>query len=999
MITKKLNIKKLLFVVAMVLGAFIGTENVFAATLQYDFTGYYYERSDQNGNHYSSWKLEDYRMDGNVAYCIEPGVPEGVHYGEGTWEDIGVDEDVAERVTLIAYYGYTYPGHQTMKFRAATQGLIWATIMGNNSKVTYSTERYGNGTPLDISSEEAEIERLISTHYTRPSFNGQYHTLQVGQSITLHDNNGVLSNYAISVSGAEYSVSGNDLTITPTANGEISINLTKKMPYENEYKIYYGDDIQNMIVPGSTDPVKAKVVIDSYYGQVDLRKTDVETGIAQGQATLENAVYGVYTLDGTLVTKMTTDSNGYAKSDAVLSYGSYYVKEISPSTGYYLDETKYYFDSNGTVLVSTNVTERVIKNFISILKQYDYVDGNTTFLNAEKGITFEIYYPDGRMFDTITTDKNGYATLEIPYGIWKFHQVNTNTGFEKIYDFYITVDENSPLEHYYNILNNKLSAYLQIVKVDEETKQTIALANTTFRIYNSDINQYVSQYVGGKVYDRFTTDENGVVVTYLKLEAGNYKIVEIESPSGYVKDADGLNFTIGNNTHYAYTNYGAIVTVYFNNSPIKGQIEINKTGESVVIKDGSFSYEEKPLENVTFEIYASEDILTADGNYMYYNKGTLVDTIITDNKGYAISKELPLGKYEIVETRTQDGYVLSTNIFYATLSEIDNMTRVVYESFSELNYLKKGTLEFTKTDVATDKGIKDTKIEIYTENDELIFSGYTDETGHIIIDNLFTGKFYIVETEASTGYILNEEKVFFEITEDGEIVKAKMTNEKIKGDLEFTKTDLSTDEALPNTLIEIYNADTEELIFSGYTDEFGKITIKDIEYGNYYIIEKNAPEGYVLNEEKMYFSILENGEIIKSNMTNEKIKGNLVFAKVDENGNPLAGVTIDLYKADGTLIGTYVTDQDGLVIVENLEYGDYMIKEIATIDGYELNDDILYFSIVENGADVNVNMINVKLPQTDSNDYTTYIAISLLGVGAAIISIASTRKKKTNKNN
>ena len=96
-----------------------------------------------------------------------------------------------------------------------------------------------------------------------------------------------------------------------------------------------------------------------------------------------------------------------------------------------------------------------------------------------------------------------------------------------------------------------------------------------------------------------------------------------------------------------------------------------------------------------------------------------------------------------------------------------------------------------------------------------------------------------------------------------------MTNEKITGSLEFTKEDLSTGEALPNTLIEVYNAETDELVFSGRTDENGKIIIENLEYGKYYILEKEAPEGYKLNPDRMYFEILEDGQVIKSVMKDE----------------------------------------------------------------------------------------------------------------------------------
>ncbi len=231
---------------------------------------------------------------------------------------------------------------------------------------------------------------------------------------------------------------------------------------------------------------------------------------------------------------------------------------------------------------------------------------------------------------------------------------------------------------------------------------------------------------------------------------------------------------------------------------------------------------------------------------------------------------MPLGKYYLIEVKTQDDYILDGNKHYFTLKQVDDETPVVYESYSALNYLKKATIEFTKNDLVNGDVIADTIIEIYTEKDELIFTGKTDKDGKIVITDLKVGKYYILEKEPSTGYVITDEKVYFELKENGEIVKAEMKNKPVTGTLEFTKTDVSTGEPLPNTLIEIYN-DKDELIFSGRTDENGKITIPEIRFGKYYILEKEAPEGYTLNPERMYFEILEDGEIVKATMTDEKV--------------------------------------------------------------------------------------------------------------------------------
>ena len=884
------KLKYLLFIAAMFVCGFMTAPNVFAATLHQENTQYYYDRYYPDGSEHS-WYFKHYTMDNEVAYCIEPGVVEGVNYPQTNYSATGLPNSIKERLLLIGYYGYTYPGHNTEKYRMATQGMLWDTIIGIGDNTKFSTARYGKGTVVDISAEKAEINRLIEHHYDKPSFNGGEYTLQVGETLTITDTNNLLGNYNISVTGANYSVDGNNLTITPTVNGNITVKLTKQMPYSSEYKIFTVEGKQNMMVPGSVDPVVASFKINSYLGSLEMVKADRDTEKAQGQATLKGAIYGIYNTDGTEVSRITTDENGYAKSGNVLSYGSYYLKEITPSNGYYLDSSKYDFDSKGQATVSMNVTEEVVTNYVSILKQYEYINGNTEFLTAEKNIKFEISYPDGNILTTITTDKNGYTTFDLPFGVWKFHQVNSSPNYEKIYDFYVTVDYESEKEQYYNILNNKLAAYVEIVKKDAETGKIIKLADTSFKILNTDTNQYVSQYVGGKVLDTFTTDESGKTQTYLKLEAGNYKIVEIKTPKGYLINKDGVSFSIGDESNYKYTSYGLIVTVDFVDQAIKGQIEINKKGEKAVIENNSITYEEIPLNKVKFEIHASEDILSSDKTVLYYEKGALVDTITTNDDGYAISKKLPLGKYYVIEVETGSKYILDNTKHEIELKEKDNQTPIVYESVSKMNYLKKGSLEFTKTDLSTDEPLPNTLIEVYTENDEMIFSGRTDENGKITIKDIVVGKYYILEKEAPEGYTLNEEKMVFEILENGEVVKSTMKDKKITGSLDFTKLDFSTDETLPNTLIQIYN-ENDELVFEGRTDENGKITIEELTYGKYYILEKEAPEGYELNTEKMWFEIREDGEIVKSVMKDHKIIQVPITDATDYKELIFSGVTL-----------------------------------------------------------------------------------------------------------
>ena len=885
-----MNMKKIKIILSILL---IGIVSFFNANMKVNaysnqetfssrtLTGQYIKKLHSDGSgKYKSIGMLTRNSDGHFVYCVQPwmDLDEDSTYNansSGQAEKLGVSGDTWRRISLIAYYGYGYPGHTDERWYGITQLMIWKTVdPSGNFFFTYTAN---GATDYRYDWMRDEIENLINNHYVEPRFNNTNLTLNLGESITLTDSNGVLSDFKLEKNNNNISAnkSGNNLTITANSVGSSKITLTKNLSNEgtdNTTVLYDYLDRQKTISRGYVDPVDTDVNINVVGGKIKVIKHDSKNDsvVAQGEATLVGAKYGIYDSDNNLVETLTIGSDSTATS-RFLRPAAYSIKEISASRGYKLDNNVYQVSISSSNTYDVIVKEDVIENYISILKQYDYVDGNTTFLNAESNIVFDIYDHNNSFVKSITTDKNGYATTTLPYGVYRFSQQNTHTGFEKIYDFYVTVDENSEKEQYYNILNNKLAAYLQVLKIDEDTGRRITIKDTKFKILNTDTNQYISQYVGGKVIDSFTTDEDGKFITPLKLEAGNYKLIEVESPKGYLLNADGLDFTIGEDTHYAYTTYGAIVTVEFCDKQIKGVIEINKNGEVFTIEDDTFNYNgRKNLEGIVYHIIAAEDIKSADGNYIYYQKDKLVDTLTTNNIGYAKSKQLPLGKYIVYEFSTIGDYILDSKQYEVELTEKDNRTEIVYSKLKLTNTLKKGDLKFTKTDLVNGDVIPNTVIEIYTENDELIYHGKTDKDGKVTIKNLpLNTKFYIIEKDCE-GYVITDDKVYFEIKEDGEIVKAEMKNKPITGDLEFTKLDYSNDEPIENTIIEIYN-DKDELEFTGKTDKDGKVIIKNIRYGKHYILEKEAPEGYELNEEKMYFEIKEDGEIVKATMKDKEI--------------------------------------------------------------------------------------------------------------------------------
>ena len=1007
-------IRTMLFLFATIIGIFATSNNVYAE----EYTGGFVEGgaiesrvyiNKRQSDGYTRWQratMIKQSSTGQIVYCLQPMVMinDDAIYNVTTEDYLGAQNLTSEqydRIKLLAYYGYGYGSHTSTNWISITQTMIWRTVRPDLD-IFYSWDAKAENRDDSIFANEiAEFENLISNHYSRPSFNTNSIQMFIGETKSITDNNGVLSLYSIkSTSNVDASISGNNLNITANTVGSGEVILEK-----NEHRfgadpiLFYAIDSQNIIKPGDPKPVSAKLNINVVGGKIKLIKKDSETNTitAQGQATLVGAKYGIYNSSNQLVDTLTIGSDSTATTKE-LRPDTYSIKELEPSKGYNLNNTVYHITVSSSDTYDVVVKEDVIKNYISILKQYDYVDGNTTLLNAESGITFEIYYPNGTKYSQITTDRNGYATINMPYGVWRFHQVNTNTGFEKIYDFYVTVDENSSKEQYYNVLNNKLSTYLQVIKVDEDTGKTIALANTKFKIFNMDTNQYISQYVAGKVYDTFETDDEGKFMTYLKIEAGyRYKLVEISSPKNYLINTEGVEFTIGEDTHYSYTTYGPVVTITFSDKQIKGVIEVNKNGETFTAEDETFNYNGRTnLEGIVYKIEANEDIMSADGNYVYYKEGTLVDTITTNNSGYAKSKSLPLGKYRIYEYSTLENYRLDPTVYEVELTEKDNRTAIVYSNLELTNVMKKGDLEFTKTDLVNGEPIKDTTISIYTESDEKIFEGKTNEEGKIIIKDLPVGiRMYIIETDCE-GYVLSDEKVYFEITEDGEVVKAEMKNKPITGTLEFTKLNFVNDEPVENTLISIYSEDGT-LEFSGRTDSEGKLVIENIRYGKHYILEEDAPEQFVLNTEKMWFEITEDGQIIKAEMKN-KVKTSIIkIHKVDENNNPIKGVEIGIYDLDGNLLFSDFTDENG-DIETTMTYGSYYWQEIAGVDGFIMSDEKVYFDVTEDGEVIQKTLVNeteeIEIPNTEANFDTIVIPIGFISIGIILMLLKRRKKDK-----
>ena len=496
------------------------------------------------------------------------------------------------------------------------------------------------------------------------------------------------------VKGIKFKVTGTDYNKIATTDENGTFTLTDLVPgkytvTEHTPTEYVEQKSKTVNVEsGKTATVSFSNVLKKW--NLTVTKTEAETKSAQGDATLAGAVYGIYN-NGKLVDKYTTDKNGSFTTSYYVCGNNWTLKEIEPSEGYLLDESEYHIGSEAKKYtiennsISIGVTEDILMGKISIIKHTD--DGSTKIETPEKGAEFQVYLKSAGGYskaketerDILTCDEYGFAeTKDLPYGIYTVHQTKGWNGTEFIADFDVFISENNKT-YKYLINNASLESYVKIVKVDSETGKQIPYAGAGFQIYDSNGNKVTMKYTYPNVteIDTFYTNSDGYLITPETLPYGKgYSVVEVQAPYGYIIDSTPVYFDItAENT--SEENGVTIVKTEKKNTPQKGAITVEKTGEifSNVTAVGSGytdengndvalptiyqpEYSVSGLAGAVFEIYADEDITTPDGT-VRAKKDELVATLKTNTKGTAISKQLYLGKYRVVETVAPYGTVIN----------------------------------------------------------------------------------------------------------------------------------------------------------------------------------------------------------------------------------------------------------------------------------------------------------------------------------------------------
>ena len=822
-------------------------------------------------------------------------------------------------------------------------------------------------------------------------------------------------------------------------NSEDTYTFTFKFTNDKEEKVNFSHTFTNKRVNAT----------------IDLVKEDSETGnSAQGDAVFEGAIYGLYAREdinhpdgrsGVLYKKdeqvatLTIDKEGKA-SVSNLYLGKYYLKEITPPVGYLLDEEEhdvncnYEGDQVETVKRNTVSKEDVIKQPFQLIKA---ADNDKTDADLLKGAGFSAYLissltvKDDGSYDftnatpivltedgktEMFTDERGYAcSIPIPYGRYIVRETTTPHNFMPVDDFIVTVTENSSTPQVWRVLlDDEFKAKLKIVKQDDETKQPVLLANTEFKVYDLDAKKYVEQvttYPNTVVHKSYFTDENGYLILPESLKCGNYRIEEVRAPDGYTQNTQYVEIKVDKNTAYQMDSVSgdAIITVTYENHPVKGKLVIHKSGETLKSFKKDFVYEETSLEGAEFEIYAAEDIFTPDhqvdeqGNrHVIYAKDNLVKTVTTDKNGEAVIKDLPLGKYRVKETKAPAGFVLNPDSQEVAFIYKDQNTPEIEEKLEFSNERQKVELSVEKRDAETGKALKGATFGLY--NKEAISSGdkvivkadtllqeiTSNEKGKAAFTlDLPLGRYYVKELQAPAGYVSSDEILEFDATYQGQDVKTiklKSVKKNQPTTVEVTKADITTGTELDGASMSVLDKDGN-VIDSWTSVKDSPHVIKRLQVGKTYILrEELAPYGY-LRATDVEFTISDTAEVQKVKMEDEVPVARLLVNKKGEfldsvslldnakgmiehlfnyvTGNltdvtfnvyaaeairAADGVSADYYAAD-ELVGSITTDGNGIAQMDNLPLGRYYIVEKETAHGYVLDNEPRYVDLTYRDQD------------------------------------------------
>ena len=603
-----------------------------------------------------------------------------------------------------------------------------------------------------------------------------------------------------------------------------------------------------------------------------------------------------------------------------LPMGNYYAKETNVTEGYLQDEevhsiTFKYKDMNTKVIkledTFTNLVKKakfeVIKissienttapviegaEFTAILTKY--VDYYGSFDEALKHL--DEFAEDE--YSIFKTDKNGHGISGLlAYGKYTVNETYCPSDrINPVQEFYIDINENSDGVIKEVVENDTpFQSYIKLVKMDKKTGKIVTFSNTTFSLYklNEETNEWerVSCKLGKESFDKWTTDENGVAYTETKLDAGTYRVDEIIVPDGFLQLEEECIFEISrSNEALEYDkDYDAYITVNAKNEQPTGTLIVDK---SVAVRediDTSLINNIEDLSGIEFKLIAKENIIDMADGSIIYEKGKEVKRFNLDKDGNYTLSNLPLGKYQLQETKTLDALVLNETIYDVVFTQKDLITKV-YEEKKEISN-DTTVFEFSKTDITGDKELEGAKLQVIDKEGNIIDEWTSGNKTHKI-EGLKVGETYILREQIAPEDYVKATDIEFKVENTNKVQKVTMIDKIV----DMSKVDIGGNE--------IEGAKMQVLDYEGnIIDEWvsGKEPhkIKNLEEGKSYILHEEVSVGYYVKATDVEFEVTYDKEtqhlelidkivdVTKIDMVNgEEVEG-AELVVTDENGNEI----------------------------------------------------------------------------------------------------------------
>ena len=521
----------------------------------------------------------------------------------------------------------------------------------------------------------------------------------------------------------------------------------------------------------------------------------------------------------------TTDDTGTVTTPDPLPIGTYRIEEIEAPEGYLPDSSAVEIVFDSTWPFTMEGTDKIItaefkntpkRGRVEITKtgkgltgfvnnRFVWTDVNLPDAVYEIHADEDIYSPDNHgtlihakddLIGTLTTDASGHAAMDnLCLGKYYLVEVTAPTGYvidttHKTFELSYNDSSATPIVSLNSFYDEKQNIILNLSKTDAETGKP--LAGAEFGIYaDEDISAFDGTVLvsKGELIATALSDENGKIDFGLDLPYAKYKVKEINAPSNYVLNPTEYSFA----AVYPASDVGEVSFMSsWENTPVRGSLEITKTGETLTdFKDGKFIWENKPLKGAKFNVIAKEDIYTFDNavdasgkRTLYYAKDQIVETIETGENGKAKTSNLPVGKYYLVETAAPYGMIIDTAPIEFSIDYKDQNTALVLTQKSILNERQKITLNVSKSELGSGKNLSGGKFNLYADADIKNYKGEviapkgtliskTEAVGGVIdfALDLPHSVYKITEEKAPADYYENDEEYVIDLSYTDSAVK------------------------------------------------------------------------------------------------------------------------------------------------------------------------------------------------------------------------------------